>query len=68
MKYHSLFLVLGLVVFSSCGPKLTPFTQDLYDENGWTDDDLERIQFYLSEDIICGGELRRDLLLSALEK
>ncbi len=37
---------------SSCSPRLTPFTQDLYDENGWSDNDLKKIQFYLSEDII----------------
>ncbi len=52
MKYFSFLLLFGLVAFSSCSPRLTPFTQDLYDENGWTDNDLERIQFYLSEDII----------------
>ena len=50
MKNFSLILV--LIALSSCSPRLTPFTQDLYDENGWTDNDLERIQFYLSEDII----------------
>ena len=52
MKYLNFLFVLGFVAFSSCSPRLTPFTQDLYDENGWTDDDLKRIQFYLSEDII----------------
>jgi len=52
MKYFSFLLILNLIVLSSCGPRLTPFTQDLYHENGWTDDDLEKIQFYLSEDII----------------
>jgi len=52
MKYWNIYLALSLVVFSSCSPRLTPFTQDLYDENGWSDDDLKKIQFYLSEDII----------------
>ena len=52
MKYFNVLLIIGFVVFSSCSPRLTPFTQELYEENGWTVDDLERIQFYLSEDII----------------
>ncbi len=52
MKYFSLLILLGLIGLSSCSPRLTPFTQDLYYENGWTDNDLEKIQFYLSEDII----------------
>lgn len=51
MKYFNYLLVLGLVGFSSCS-SLTPFTQDLYYENDWSDDDLKDIQFYLSEDII----------------
>ena len=52
MKYLSAIFLLNLFLLGSCSPKLTPFTQDLYDENGWTDGDLEKIQFYLSEDII----------------
>ena len=52
MKYFSFLLVVGLFAFSSCSPRLTPFSQDLYYENDWTDNDLKRIQFYLSEDII----------------
>ena len=51
MKYLS-FLVAVLFMLSSCSPRLTPFTQDLYEENDWSDKDLGRIQFYLSEDII----------------
>lgn len=44
-----LVLILSL---SSCGPTLSPFTQDLYSEYRWTEDELERIQFYLSDDIV----------------
>ncbi len=46
-----------LFLFSSCSPRLSPFTQQLSDENGWTSEDLKQIQFYLSDDII----LRRQI-------
>ena len=52
MKYFNFLIVLGFIIFSSCSPRLTPFTQDLYDEYGWSDAELKRIQFYLSDDII----------------
>ncbi len=42
---------IGLMLFSSCSPRLTPFTQRLYDEYSWSDSELKRIQFYLSDDI-----------------
>ena len=61
MKFTNLVLLsmLGVFLFSSCGPKLTPFTQQLYDENNWSDDELKRIQFYTSDDIILFRELSR---------
>ncbi len=51
------FMTLAASFFlASCGPTLKPFTQRLYEQNGWSENDLKRIQFYLSEDIV----LRRD--------
>ncbi|MCB0704984.1 MAG: hypothetical protein KDC34_06730 [Saprospiraceae bacterium] len=44
--------VLLLTVFAACGPTLRPFTQELYEEYGWTDAELQKIQFYLSRDIV----------------
>lgn len=41
-----------VLILSACGPTLSPFTQDLYREYRWNDYELERIQFYLSEDIV----------------
>ena len=64
MKYWNIYLALSLVVFSSCSPRLTPFTQDLYDENGWSDDDLKKIQFIYLKTLFYAGELQRDLLQS----
>ena len=49
----------ALVAFlSSCGPRLSPYTQRLYDDQQWTENDLRRIQFYLSEDLVLSRERR----------
>lgn len=51
------FLLMGSVFFlASCSPKLTPFTQRLYDQNEWTKSELKRIQFYLSDDVVLRRE------------
>ena len=46
---------LALIVFTAslfnCSPRLSPFTKDLQDENGWSESDLRKIQFYVSKDI-----------------
>ncbi len=52
MARLSFFAVILMVGLSSCSPKLSPFTQRMYDDFGWSDDDLKRIQFYLSEEIV----------------
>ncbi|MEM1325485.1 MAG: hypothetical protein AAGI23_06000 [Bacteroidota bacterium] len=49
----SLFgLLLATFLLGACNPNLTPFTQRLYEENEWSEAELKRIQFYLSEDIV----------------
>lgn len=53
-----LSLFIGL---SACSPRLTPFTQEIYDQNRWSEQELQKIQFYLSDDIVLrrqykGGE------------
>ena len=52
-----------LFLLSSCGPTLRPFTQDLYDDYSWSENDLKKIQFYLSDDIV----LRREVSAGASE-
>jgi hypothetical protein len=47
----------AMMALSSCAPRLSHLTQDLYERNRWTDAELKRIQFYLSDDIV----LRRQL-------
>ncbi len=41
-------LVIGL---SSCSRNLSYFTENLYDDFKWSEEELKTIQFYLSEDI-----------------
>jgi hypothetical protein len=53
-----LFCALVLIGLSSCSPRLTPFTQRLYAENGWSERDLQSIQFYLSQDIVLKRQMR----------
>lgn len=55
LKNGWLFLVL-VIGMSACTQNLQPFTQNLYDDYRWTDNDLKRIQFYLSDDIVMSRE------------
>lgn len=54
MQTIKIFFSLAVVAvfFSACGPSLSPFTQQLYEQNNWTNTDLQRIQFYLSDDLV----------------
>jgi len=51
MQIRIVIISLAVICSTSCS-SYTPFTQSLYDTNGWTERDLERIQFYVSEDLI----------------
>jgi hypothetical protein len=59
MKALKTMIFLGVLVMlmSSCGPSLSYFTQDLYEQNYWTEAELKRIQFYLSKSIVLRREL-----------
>ncbi len=59
MKMSKNFLFLGLLLFTmnACSPRLSPFTQRLYNDNNWTESDLKSIQFYVSQDIILHREV-----------
>jgi len=54
MKNNNLILLLAtmLVLASSCAPRLTPFTQDLYKDYDWSEEELKSIQFYLSTPVV----------------
>ena len=53
------YLALGLLGFSSCSPRLSPFTKNLYEEHAWSDDELKQIQYYVSDDIILHREVSK---------
>lgn len=54
-----LFLFVGLTFLTSCSDRLTPFTQRLYEEQGWSEAELKKIQFYTSEDITLFREINQ---------
>ena len=50
---RNILLLFGLtMLITSCGQDLIYFTKDLYDEYRWSERDLKKIQFYVSQDII----------------
>ena len=55
-----LFCSFGLLLLlSACSPRLTPFTESLYERGDFSEAELKRIQFYVSEDIVLSRELRK---------
>lgn len=56
---NSLFVIclFSLFVLSSCSKKLSYFTDQLYDEYDWSEEELKKVQFYLSDDIVLYREL-----------
>ncbi len=57
-RYLPLF-ALSLLFLSSCGPRLSPLTQRMIEDQSWQEDELKRIQFYLSEDLVLTREFRQ---------
>ncbi len=53
-----LFLAALIATIASCSPRLTPFTANLRNEYQWSEKDLKKIQFYLSEEIVLWREIR----------
>jgi hypothetical protein len=47
--YFSYFLI--LLSITSCSPIYSYFTDDLYRQQNWSQEDIQHIQFYLSKDI-----------------
>jgi hypothetical protein len=59
MKKITYFLSLFslLILANSCSPELRPFSSNLLKEGGWSDTDLKKIQFYLSDDVVIRRKL-----------
>lgn len=51
-------LALFVLLATGCGPRLSPLTERLIEDQNWSEEELKRIQFYLSEDLILTRELR----------
>lgn len=47
-----------VLMLTACSPQLSYFTQRLYEENRWTDNELKDIQFYVSRDIVLRRQVR----------
>jgi len=45
-------IILGTALLSSCSPTLSPFTGSVYDDFGTSQDQLSKVQYYLSSDIV----------------
>ena len=54
-RFLSIITLIGVV--SSCSPELRPFTSNLLKEGEWSDNDLRKIQFYLSNDLVISRAL-----------
>lgn len=53
--------ILSFALLTACSPTYTYFTKSLYEQEKWTPEEIQRIQFYVSKDIvlnrtISGGE------------
>ena len=46
-------------LMTACSPTYRPFTQDLQQENRWTENELKHVQFYLSNDIVLTRNLSK---------
>lgn len=54
--YRICTLFLGLFLISSCN-NLSPFTKSMYEKYNWSNEELQRIQFYLSDQVVLRREL-----------
>ena len=57
-KLINLFSACALLfLVSSCAKELRPFTANILREGNWSDTELQKIQFYLSDDIVIRRKL-----------
>lgn len=53
------FFFLVLIGASSCTHQLSPFTSGLVEDQGWSEQDLRKIQYYLSDDVQLERQIRQ---------
>ncbi len=49
---HTIYLILFAGLFMQSCTQYRPLTQDLIEDYGWSENELRKMQFYLSEDIV----------------
>ncbi len=55
-----ILVLAAMLLLVSCSSKFQYFTNDLYRSGGWSEQELKRIQFYVSQDIVLQRRLRRE--------
>lgn len=56
-KFSFFAAIILCLSLSSCSKKLQYFTQDIYNDFRWSENELQKIQFYLSDDIVLQRRL-----------
>ena len=57
MKTNILLALAFAGLLTSCSPTYTYFTKDLYEQEKWSQEDITRIQFYVSKDIVLSRSM-----------
>ena len=52
MKIQLYSILVCVFFLTACSPQYTYFTKSLYEQEKWTEEDIMRIQFFISEDIV----------------
>lgn len=51
--------IIGLLTLNSCSSRLYYYTKSLHNEGRWTEKELKKIQFYVSNDIVLWKEVKK---------
>ena len=51
-------LAICLIFLNGCSPSLSTFSERLYEDGGWSEQELKDIQFYTSDNIILRRQIR----------
>jgi len=57
LKSLTLPTLLLFILCSSCTPVYTYFTQDIYQQQQWSEEELKHVQFYTSNDIVLTRQI-----------
>lgn len=60
MKLLFQLTLICAIAFTSCTPRFTYFTENLYKKQNWSQEDVKRIQFYVSDEIVLTRAISDD--------